>query len=126
VAPIANFASRFGIPALIAGALFDNLWLVQAGVVAYVGALLMQFLTLPVEFNASRRALSQLEQLALMSEAETEGARKVLRAAAMTYVAGVASAAGYIVYLLLAGGRMILRKPPVVPPSVPPSGPAGT
>ena len=126
VAPVANFASRFGIPALIAGALFDNLWLVQAGVVAYVGALLMQFLTLPVEFNASRRALSQLEQLALMSEAETEGARKVLRAAAMTYVAGVASAAGYIVYLLLVGGRMILRKPPVVPPSVPPSGPAGT
>ncbi|MCL7937092.1 MAG: zinc metallopeptidase, partial [marine benthic group bacterium] len=116
-----NFASRFGIPALIAGALFDNLWLVQAGVVAYVGALLMQFITLPVEFNASRRALSQLEQLALMSEAETEGARKVLRAAAMTYVAGVASAAGYIVYLLLAGGRMILRKPPVVPPAGPSS-----
>ncbi len=125
MAPVANFAARFGIPALIAGALFDNTWLVQAGVVAYVGALLTQFLTLPVEFNASRRALSQLEDLALMSETETEGARKVLRAAAMTYVAGVASAAGYVVYLLLAGGRMILRKPPVVPPSVPPSGPAG-
>ncbi|MEJ2482995.1 MAG: zinc metallopeptidase [Gemmatimonadota bacterium] len=125
VAPVANFAARFGIPALIGGALLDMIWLVQAGVVAYVGALLMQFLTLPVEFNASRRALSQLEDLALMSESETEGARKVLRAAAMTYVAGVASAAGYIVYLLLAGGRMILRKPPAAPPSIPPSGPAG-
>jgi len=49
----------------------------------------------------------------------------VLRAAAMTYVAGVASAAGYIVYLVLVGGRMLLNKPPVVPPSVPPAGPAG-
>ncbi|MEJ2679517.1 MAG: zinc metallopeptidase [Gemmatimonadota bacterium] len=125
VAPVANFAARFGIPALIGGALLYMIWLVQAGVVAYVGALLMQFLTLPVEFNASRRALSQLEDLALMSESETEGARKVLRAAAMTYVAGVASAAGYIVYLLLAGGRMILRKPPAAPPSIPPSGSAG-
>ena len=49
MAPVANFAARFGIPALIAGSLFDVLWLVQAGVIAYVGALLMQFLTLPVE-----------------------------------------------------------------------------
>ena len=88
-------------------------------------ALLLQFLTLPVEFNASRRALAQLKSLQLMDEEETEGATKVLRAAAMTYVAGVASAAGYIVYLVLVGGRMLLKKPPVVPPSVPPAGPAG-
>jgi Zn-dependent membrane protease YugP len=125
MAPVANFGARFGIPALIAGSLFDTFWLVQAGVIAYVGALLMQFLTLPVEFNASRRALAQLESLNLMSEAEKEGAQKVLRAAAMTYVAGVASAAGYIVYLLLAGGRLLMRKPPVAPPSVPPAGTTG-
>lgn len=125
MAPIANFGGRFGIPALIAGAFFDSQLLVLAGVIAYVGALLLQFLTLPVEFNASKRALEQLENLHLMNEEETEGATKVLRAAAMTYVAGVASAAGYIVYLALAGGRMLLKKPPVVPPSVPPVGPAG-
>ncbi len=125
VAPLASFAGRFGIPALIAGSLFDVLWLVQAGVVAYVGALLMQFLTLPVEFNASKRALAQLESLQLMSDREREGAEKVLRAAAMTYVAGVASAAGYIVYLLLAGGRMLFRGPPPAPPSIPPAGPQG-
>lgn len=125
MAPIANFGGRFGIPALIAGTFFDSRLLILAGVIAYVGALLLQFLTLPVEFNASKRALAQLESLQLMNEEETEGATKVLRAAAMTYVAGVASAAGYIVYLVLVGGRMLLKKPPVVPPSVPPAGPAG-
>jgi Zn-dependent membrane protease YugP len=125
MAPIASLGSRFGIPALIAGSLFGSQLLVLVGVVAYVGALLLQFLTLPVEFNASRRALAQLKSLQLMDEEETEGATKVLRAAAMTYVAGVASAAGYIVYLVLVGGRMLLKKPPVVPPSVPPAGPAG-
>ena len=125
MAPIASFAARFGIPALIAGSFFDSVWLVQAGVIAYVGALLMQFVTLPVEFNASRRALAQLQSLHLMDEAEEEGARNVLRAAAMTYVAGVASAAGYIVYLLLAGGRMLMQRPPKAPPTIPPSGPAG-
>ncbi len=124
-APIAAFAARFGIPALIAGSLFDTLWLVQVGVVAYVGALAMQFVTLPVEFNASRRALAQLEELHLMSDQEREGAQQVLRAAAMTYVAGVASAAGYIVYLILAGSRWLFRKPPAAPPSVPPMGPSG-
>ena len=125
MAPVANLGARFGIPALLAGSLFDMLWLAQVGVFAYVGALLMQFLTLPVEFNASRRALEQLESLNLMGEAEKEGAQKVLRAAAMTYVAGVASAAGYIVYLLLAGGRLLMRRPPAAPPSVPPAGTSG-
>ena len=125
MAPIAKLGSRFGIPALIAGSFFGSQWLVLLGVVAYVGALLLQFLTLPVEFNASRRALAQLKSLHLMDEQEEEGAQKVLRAAAMTYVAGVASAAGYIVYLALAGGRMLFKKPPVVPPSIPPMGPAG-
>jgi len=125
MAPIASFGGRFGIPVLIAGTVFDSQLLVLAGVIAYIGALLLQFLTLPVEFNASKRALAQLESLHLMNEEETEGAAKVLRAAAMTYVAGVASAAGYIVYLALAGGRLLLKKPPVVPPGVPPVGPAG-
>jgi len=125
MAPIASFAGRAGIPALIAGSVFGSQWLVLLGVVAYVGALLLQFLTLPVEFNASKRALAQLESLHLMNEQEKEGAQRVLRAAAMTYVAGVASAAGYIVYLALAGGRMLFKKPPVVPPSIPPMGPAG-
>ena len=120
-----NVPVRKCIPALIAGSFFESQLLVLIGVIAYVGALLLQFLTLPVEFNASKRALAQLESLHLMNEQEKEGAQKVLRAAAMTYVAGVASAAGYIVYLALVGGRLLLKKPPVVPPTGPPVGPTG-
>lgn len=119
VAPLASLAGRFGIPAAVVGSFVGSTTLIQVGVLAYVGALLLQFLTLPVEFNASKRAMRQLESLRLMSDEEEEGARKVLRAAAMTYVAGVASAAGYIIYLAIIGGRWLIRKPPVPPPAVP-------
>ena len=122
VAPLGSLAGRFGIPAAILGSFVGSPGLVQIGVLAYVGALLLQFLTLPVEFNASKRAIGQLERLRLVSEEEKEGARKVLRAAAMTYVASVASAAGYIIYLVIAGGRWLLRKPPAAPPPKPPPG----
>ena len=123
VAPLASLAGRFGIPAAILGSFIGSPGLIQLGVLAYVGALLLQFLTLPVEFNASKRAIAQLERLQLVSDQEKEGARKVLRAAAMTYVAGVASAAGYIIYLVIAGGRWLLRKPPASPPTAPPPKP---
>jgi hypothetical protein len=93
--------------------------MIQIGVLGYVGAILLTFLTLPVEFNASKRALAQLDRLDLISADGREGAKKVLKAAAMTYVAGVASSAGYLVYLLYVGGRALLRKPkPPLPPSV--------
>jgi Zn-dependent membrane protease YugP len=111
--PIANAGARFGLPAAIAASFLGMPWLVQVGILAYVGALLLQFLTLPVEFNASNRALQQVEALHLVDETEKEGARSVLRAAAMTYVAGVASSAGYIIYLALVGGRSLLRRPRV-------------
>jgi hypothetical protein len=126
LAPLASLAGRFGIPAAILGSFIGSPGLVQMGVLAYVGALLLQFLTLPVEFNASKRAIGQLERLHLMSDQEEEGARNVLRAAAMTYVASVASAAGYIIYLAVAGGRWLIRKPPAPPPAAPtPKPPAG-
>jgi hypothetical protein len=109
LAPVAAVGARFGIPAAILGSFTGIPILVPIGVLAYVGALLLQFLTLPVEFDASRRALSELDRLGLMGEEEREGARKVLRAAAMTYVAGTATAAGYIFYILLVGGRYLGR-----------------
>lgn len=116
LAPVANVALRFGIPAAIFGSLMDAPALVQIGLLGYVGALLLQFLTLPVEFNASKRAMLQLDRLQLLSgEEEEEAARSVLRAAAMTYVAGAASAAGYIFYLLLLGGQMLFRRRPPAP-----------
>jgi Zn-dependent membrane protease YugP len=111
LAPVANVALRFGIPAAIFGSFMGTPALVQIGLLGYVGALLLQFLTLPVEFNASNRAMRQLEGLQLLSgDEEEEAARSVLRAAAMTYVAGAASAAGYIFYLLLLAGQFFIRK----------------
>ena len=115
-APVATAAARFGLPAAIAGSFLGLPWLVPLGVLMYVGSILIQFLTLPVEFNASKRALNQLEQLNLLDPEEKAGARSVLRAAAMTYVAGAASSAGYILYLVFAGGKSLLRRPPVKPP----------
>jgi Zn-dependent membrane protease YugP len=111
LAPVASAGARFGLPAAILGSFVGVPLLVQIGVLGYAGALLLQFLTLPVEFDASRRALRQLEKLGLVNDEEREGVRAVLRAAAMTYVAGAASAAGYIVYLAVIGSRMILRRP---------------
>ena len=117
LAPIAAAAARFGLPVAVGGMLAGMPSLIQAGMLAYAGALLLQFLTLPVEFNASKRALNELERLRLLSDQEKEGARKVLRAAALTYVAGVASSAGYIIYLVFVAGRSLFRKPPPPPPA---------
>ena len=115
--PIANAAARFGLPLAIFGSFYGSPAMVQIGILGYVGSILLTFLTLPVEFNASKRALAQLEQLDLISPDGQEGAEKVLRAAAMTYVAGVASSAWYLVYLVIVGGRSLLRRPePPMPP----------
>lgn len=111
LAPMAAMGAKFGLPAAVLGAVLGVPLFVQIGVIAYASALLLQFLTLPVEFNASKRALRQLEKLGIMDENDRQGAKEVLRAAAMTYVAAAASSAGYILYLALLGGRFILRKP---------------
>ena len=111
LAPVAAMGAKFGLPAAILGSLIGIPLLVQVGVIIYASALLLQFLTLPVEFNASKRAMRQLEKLGIMDEKDRQGAKKVLRAAAMTYVAAAASSASYVLYLALLGGRFILRKP---------------
>jgi Zn-dependent membrane protease YugP len=116
LAPFVNAAARFGIPAAVIGLLFGAPLLIQIGAIAYVSALAFQFLTLPLEFDASRRAIIQLDRLQLLNDDEEKGVKSMLRAAAMTYVAGAASAAAYILYLVLMGGRWLLRKPPPVPP----------
>lgn len=117
--PIANAAARFGLPLAIFGSFYGSPMMVQIGILGYVGSIFLTFLTLPVEFNASKRAMAQLEQLDLISPDGREGAEKVLRAAAMTYVAGVASSAWYLVYLVFVGGRSVLGRPePPLPPAV--------
>ena len=85
------------------------LWLLRLGIgmgFLYAAVMLFQLVTLPVEFNASRRALSVIETTGMLAPQETEGAGKVLRAAAMTYVAAFAmSAANLLRLLLLARNR---------------------
>ena len=120
LAPFVNAGARFGIPAAVFGMFLGVPLFTQLGVIAYIGALAFQFLTLPLEFDASKRALTELDRLQLMTEVEKEGARSMLRAAAMTYVAGAASSAIYILYLALVAGRWMLGKAsPVPPPRLP-------
>ena len=115
-APLVNAAARYGVPAALVGLFIGAPLLVQLGAIGYIGALIFQFLTLPVEFDASKRALKQLNQLGLLNDEEKKSARSILRAAAMTYVAGAASSAAYLLYLVMIGARWVLRKPPPVPP----------
>ncbi len=115
--PIANAGARFGMPVAIVGSIMGSALLVQVGILGYVGAILLTFLTLPIEFNASRRALAQLEGLNLVSPEGLKGTQQVLRAAAMTYVAGVASSAGYLVYLVIMFGGSLFGKSKSPPPT---------
>ena len=114
--PVANAGARFGLPLAIFGSFIGSMAMVQLGILAYVGAILVTFITLPVEFNASKRALQQLEGLRLVTDDGRDAAQQVLRAAAMTYVAGVASSAGWIVYMVIAGGRALFARPKPPPP----------
>jgi hypothetical protein len=82
------------------------------GTLAYLGSIVFQFITLPVEFDASRRALVQLKKLGITrDEQEEREARETLRAAAMTYLAGAASAAGFVLLIGLDFLRAVGRAP---------------
>ena len=80
-------------------------WLMLAGIALFGIVVLFQLVTLPVEFDASRRALAALEQQGLLSSAEVPAAREVLTAAAWTYVAGFVSALGQLLYFVMAFNR---------------------
>lgn len=119
-APLVNVAARFGIPAAVFGFFVGSPLLIQIGVIGFIASVVFQILTLPLEFDASKRALTELERLQLLNTAEKKGARSMLRAAAWTYVAGTASSAAYVVYLAVVAGRWIFGKPsPVPPPRLP-------
>ena len=102
----ARLGSQAGLPLAIIGIFLGSQFLINFGILLYVAVMLFQLLTLPVEFNASRRAIDVIEQQGMLSEQETADAGKVLRAAAMTYVASFAmSAANLLRLLLLASNR---------------------
>lgn len=104
--PIANIGSSLSVPLIFIGILFDFAALAQAGVIFFACVVLFQLLTLPVEFNASSRAITALETGYVLDSDEIGGTKKVLRAAAMTYVAGLAvSLAQLLRFMILVSGR---------------------
>lgn len=101
IVPLVNFSSRAGYFAILFGLIFSWMDLLFIGIIFEAVILLFQLITLPVEFNASHRALGELEKLNLVTEPEHSKARGMLIAAALTYVASVATAILEILRLLL-------------------------
>lgn len=107
VIPATRIGSALGVPLCLIGLFINFEPLAYAGLFLYGFVALFQLITLPVEFNASKRALQTIETNGFLTDSEYVGARKVLSAAALTYVAALASALATMLRLLIivAGGR---------------------
>lgn len=111
IIPVTNFGSKLAMPLILLGILLSYLGnfsyaLVYIGIACFGLSLVFQLITLPVEFNASRRAMQAIESGELLTQDEQRGAKKTLSAAAMTYVAATATALAQLLRLLiLFGGR---------------------
>lgn len=105
--PVANFGSAISWPLILAGLFLSGFEvLITVGIIMFSAAVLFQIVTLPVEFNASRRAVEMLGNTGILYGEELNGTKKVLKAAALTYVAGAASAILQLLRLIiLFGGR---------------------
>jgi uncharacterized protein len=105
IVPVASVGSNLAWPLLIIGFLFRSLGLIYAGIILFAAVVVFQLITLPVEIDASRRALALVRSEGIVStEEEAAGARNVLTAAAMTYVAAAATAILTLVYFLMRAG----------------------
>ena len=111
IIPITNIGSKLALPLILLGILLEafistSYIFVELGIACFSLSLLFQLITLPVEFNASRRAMQTIEDNELLTTEEQRGAKSTLTAAAMTYVAAVAvSLAQLLRLILLFGGR---------------------
>jgi len=111
IIPITNFGSKLAMPLILIGILLSFLGnfsytLVYLGIACFGLSLVFQLITLPVEFNASRRAICAIDEAGILTQQELVGARKTLKAAAMTYVAATAVALAQLLRLIvLFGGR---------------------
>ncbi|MCM1056798.1 MAG: zinc metallopeptidase [Firmicutes bacterium] len=104
--PVVNIGSKLGMPLIILGIILSwNNVLIQIGIWAFSLSVLFQLVTLPVEFNASARAIAKIDQYGLVSAEENRGCKKVLSAAAMTYVAAAASSILQLLRLILLFGN---------------------
>ncbi len=105
VLPVANIGSAAAMPIIVIGLLLSFEPLVSIGILLFSALVLFQLITLPVEFNASRRALATLRDSRILEGKELSGARRVLSAAAMTYVAAVLVSAMQLLRLVLLTNR---------------------
>lgn len=111
IVPITNIGSRLSMPLILLGLILsaaspDLYWLIYAGIACFGLSAVFQLVTLPTEFNASRRALQAIASGNLLYDDEMDGARKTLRAAALTYVAALAVAVTQLLRLVIIfGGR---------------------
>lgn len=106
IVPIANLGSTMSWPLFVLGLIMSSRPLLNLGILLFTAAVLFQLVTLPVEFNASSRALKLLRADGILADQEVRGARKVLQAAALTYVAALAASILQLLRLVvLAGGR---------------------
>lgn len=105
VLPAANIGSTLSVPLILIGLVLSMQPLITFGILLFSCVLIFQLVTLPVEFNASRRAIQTLEENGILSNDELAGAKKVLSAAAMTYVAAALTTAAQLLRLVLVSRR---------------------
>ena len=110
IIPLTNFGSKIAMPLILAGILLSTMGsfsdtLVYLGIAAFSLSLVFQLITLPVEFNASRRAMEAIESGNLLTAEEQRGAKKTLKAAALTYVTATAVALAQLLRLILIFGN---------------------
>ena len=105
IIPVTNIGSTLSFPLLLIGLLLNFQPLVLVGIALFSLVTLFQLLTLPVEFDASRRALKTIDERGMLTQEEYAGAKKVLTAAAMTYVAALLTSLAQLLRLLLLYGR---------------------
>lgn len=116
ILPVCNIGSNLAMPLFVIGLFLSYMsplvgeWLMLVGIAAYSLAIVFQLVTLPVEFNASRRAMRCLTGSGTMSDAELKGSRRVLTAAAMTYVAALAVGLLSVLRLLVIAGSHSRRR----------------
>ncbi len=101
IVPLVNLSSKVGYIAIMAGIIFSLVNLMYVGIAFEIIILLFQLVTLPVEFDASRRALIKIKEYGIVDKEEHSGAKKMLTSAALTYVAGVLSALMQVLRLVL-------------------------
>lgn len=105
ILPACNIGSYLGIPIAFIGAFMGFGILIDIGLILYSFIAIFQLVTLPVEFNASRRAVAVINQTNILSESELVGTKKVLSAAAMTYVAALATSLANLLRFIILFGR---------------------